>query len=29
MWTNEPGEVDFFIGSSSSDIKLKGKLILN
>ena len=28
-WVLEPGKIDFFVGSSSSDIKLKGSLSVN
>jgi len=28
-WVLEPGKIDFFVGSSSSDIKLKGSLFVN
>ena len=27
-WTLEPGKIEFFTGSSSSDVKLKGNLIV-
>lgn len=27
-WTTEPGEIEFFIGSSSADIRLEGNVIL-